>query len=412
MASKQGAQKKPTSSKQASGRRGEKEPSAGGRGATKHRSSRESEAPPFPDDFGFLWSINPVETAFPDAIPRYGLAKAAKNENAAYWFPPNRKGDLKFSGKETIYQWRTRGKAEVFCGHRDTLEPYSVASVFIQALQDNFLAVEVDCVKHDVKKRDMGWSQIKFNHLNGNRAGLSEVVFRGDRFTLAVPADGSSWMPQVVPAVYNRAIKGPKRFNGPLYSYHGLCGKLALIVSMAAFSAPEDSAEDVVARCFRDQHWLPHEFKHGSRQYKNEHLRAFEDGHYGAILEIGDASEPQAPVIPTRAPIASLSPTTTRYADISYAQSPTLQSNSTSMSQSGNRYIPSMSPTTSNYTLVSQPSITQHGMAPGGYSYSTPRAGTTHYPEDDYMEENEDAEYDQQMDYPMKTSRSGREGRR
>jgi hypothetical protein len=69
-------------------------------------------------------------------------------------------------------------------------------------------------------------------------------------------------MPQVLPEVYDYDTKSPKVpvYTGPS---GGLCGRLALLIGMAAFSAAEDQAEACVSRCFMFGEWLRHNFEIG-----------------------------------------------------------------------------------------------------------------------------------------------------
>jgi hypothetical protein len=57
--------------------------------------------------------------------------------------------------------------------------------------------------------------------------------------------------------VYNYDVKHLRapRYTGPP---GGPCGSLALLIGMAAFSAEEHLAEEVVSKCFTAGRWKPH----------------------------------------------------------------------------------------------------------------------------------------------------------
>jgi hypothetical protein len=78
----------------------------------------------------------------------------------------------------------------------------------------------------------------------------------GEYSELAAPADGSSWMPQVLPHVYNYDNSPNRR---PLSGEPGgLCGNLSLLIGMEAFSADVNNAEAVVSECFGLNEWKRH----------------------------------------------------------------------------------------------------------------------------------------------------------
>jgi hypothetical protein len=249
---------RPRSSK----RKGQKGTSKSGTSAQQTISSDEE-----PENFGFLYQIDALETIYDERhqprILKVGGSKG--NDIARLWFPPTRTSQFKRRAGN-IYRWPGEEESEKLEGDQrpENLRKFQVASVFFQAKQDNFLAVFKDCVKHDIAGEDFGWSQIGFHHRPGF---MSDVDIGGEKDLLAAPADDSPWMPQVVPEVYNYDTKSPSAgFTG---RPGGLCGRLSLLIAMAAFSAPVSHAENIVSKCFGYKTWEPHTFRTGiGRKFK------------------------------------------------------------------------------------------------------------------------------------------------
>lgn len=211
-----------------------------------------------PENLGFLYTIDALEAIYDERHrERIHTLSGGKGHNdvAHYWFPPNRAKMFK-RHRGNVYRWRV-GESQLLEGYRRPEKNFDVASVFFQASQDNFLAVAKDCTKCDIADETPGWTQIGFHHLPRY---MSEVDIVGERDQLAAPADGSSWMPQVVPEVYNFDRNPEGRFTGVS---GGLCGKLSLLIAMAAFSAEVRNAESVVSRCFGLGIWRKHQFDMG-----------------------------------------------------------------------------------------------------------------------------------------------------
>lgn len=212
-----------------------------------------------PHNLGFLWSIDALQIIDNGKHPQriLGVGRSKGNDVVRLWFPPNQKAHFRrIDGN--LYRWRMGDSERVHRRERPE-KKYAVASVFFQPRQDNFLVTNKDCTQHDIEKEELGWCHIGFYHEEG---GLSAVDICGTEFKLAAPANGSSWMPQILPEVYNYDSRGPvpKHYSGPP---GGLCGKLALLIGMAAFSADVDRAEAVVEKCFKLGKWLHHQRETG-----------------------------------------------------------------------------------------------------------------------------------------------------
>jgi hypothetical protein len=229
-----------------------------------------------PENLGFLYQIDALETSYDEKHPRRILSVGGSkgNDIAKLWFPPIRKQQFKRRPGH-LYRWPGEEESEKLEGDErpENLKKFQVASVFFQAKQDNFLAVFKDCAKYDIADEDYGWSQIGFHRQNHPNFGiLSEVDIGTESPILVAPADGSSWMPQVVPEVYNYDTKSPSatKFKG---HPGGLCGKLSLLIAMAAFSAPVNAAEDVVSKYFGYKTWEKHLFETGIGRMFNPPLK-------------------------------------------------------------------------------------------------------------------------------------------
>jgi hypothetical protein len=216
-----------------------------------------------PQNLGFLYTIDALDVAYDDKHPERMLMLGGKtgNDVAHFWFPPNRAKMFK-RRNGNLYRWRAEETQLV----EDIQRPekkVEVASVFFQVRTDNFLAVFKDCAKYNISEEDIGWSQVGFHH---NPGLVSEVDLAGQYDQLAASADGSSWLPQVIPGVYNYDRNPAAKRVG---KSGGLCGRLSLLIAMAAFSAEESFAENVVSKCFRHGVWKKHQFETGVGRMSN-----------------------------------------------------------------------------------------------------------------------------------------------
>jgi hypothetical protein len=238
-----------------------KKPKQGGgsqkkKGPTHIASPRQNEVPEqIPENLAFLWSVDAVEPSYGDSEPCIRPAsKKEDNHSCHYWFPPNKKKYFKKT-KGGLYRWKMGNSTKITNDiplHK--LERHSVVSVFFQERQDNFLVTEIDCTLEDVEGADVGWCQIRFHHHEG---GLSEAGAAASYDGLGAPALGSSWMPQVLPEVYNYHMKDPKIHKEPVRT-GGLCGNLSILIGIAAFSAPVDKAEEAIMHSFKLGKWDRH----------------------------------------------------------------------------------------------------------------------------------------------------------
>jgi hypothetical protein len=202
-----------------------------------------------PNNLSFLWKIQPIDTDA-EAPPRYhGVGSGKGNDVFKIKFPQNRH---KFFTRRNGNVFRWLNGVSYLLEDPPRLkdkERLEIASVFFLPRLDNFVVSIRDCTREDISEGDVGWAQIMFNKV---APGLSYVEpAAAANFHLLAPADGTTWMPQVLPAVYNYPSDRP--YDGPS---GGLCGKLSVLIGMAAFSADEAHAEEVVQSSFGWQQWV------------------------------------------------------------------------------------------------------------------------------------------------------------
>lgn len=268
---------------------------------SKHGSSTAptTSADVCPENLAFLWSIDTIEPNEGEARQKYLKVGSSKGSNIAkLWFPPTQRAQFKRLTDGKLYRWcmgeSTRCEDDERPGAR-----HDVASVFFQPRQDNFVVTQLDCTRYNVAEATSGWGYIKFDHLAD---GLSAVDFVAERFGLAAPAHNCPWMPQVLPRVYDYETSPYVReYHGPS---GGLCGKLSLLIGMAAFSVEEEYAEEIISSSFGFGSWTKHSHKEGIGRYQyrgavvsiyldpaavgvtEKHLKALERGKYGPIWEV------------------------------------------------------------------------------------------------------------------------------
>jgi hypothetical protein len=205
-----------------------------------------------PSNFGFLWSIDDVSLTHDGSYqPRYLKPYGSfQNDNVSFWMPPVRTSQFRRTAGN-IYRWRL-GESSLITG-KETLgmEVYSTVSMFYQARQDNFLVARVDCTR-DAQLN--GWSQTRFKNKLNN---ISEVGFFGAKLGLSASAKGSTWMPQLLPQVYDHRARDTGKHRLDTQD-GGLCGDLPILFAMAAYSAKVEDAEAVIAECFKLGGWVPH----------------------------------------------------------------------------------------------------------------------------------------------------------
>ena len=157
---------------------------------------------------------------------------------------------------------------EAFRGGSSTI--YRCATIFTQKPDtDHLYSVRCNATEHDVRNYEGGWRVLSFDHnpkpgtVNGT---YSSVAYVGLERHLAAPAP-AQWMGQLIPRDYEYAevddVDGT--LIPPNRVFAGLTGDLALLLGLAAFSAPPNSQRAVLTTSVLPGGWHPHNFPHGRR---------------------------------------------------------------------------------------------------------------------------------------------------
>ena len=225
-----------------------------------------------PRDLSFLIQVEPLS-------PNYGVqpnrklnaAKLRKEEihPHKYWEPPDEYRAY-FRRTGTLFHWAGGRVIEAATNDSTGLEPYSVATIFTQRPDTpHLLAVNFDATTRDVFREPGGWNVLSFHHETADRnSTYSSLDLLGGRAHLA--AYGSpAWMDQLLPSVYDyQEIDHHGHPVPPGTQSAGLIGSLPLLVSLAAFSAPENALADAF-RSFQPGQWHRHNHPDGRSKYKS-----------------------------------------------------------------------------------------------------------------------------------------------
>ena len=147
---------------------------------------------------------------------------------------------------------------------------YKVASVFTQKPDtSHILAADFNVTQEDVRSsRQTDWKQLNFRHIGAtDRPGTySSVDILGDQQKLAAPGSGD-WIPQLLDTIHDYVPSRDANDN-PLpceTQSAGLIGSLPILLSMAAFSAPEPRVSDVMTNYIRRGRWIRHSLPDGRK---------------------------------------------------------------------------------------------------------------------------------------------------
>ena len=180
-------------------------------------------------------------------------------DQSGHWLPPDRKSkQYKTSNARQLYRWDARNVQTVIPVSFPP-NPTIHRQITIYHSGGRFWIVPYDAtqwnvceVPPDVNSWLPGWRALTFHHgLNG----VSSVGFEHDHTRLAVQSPNQTWRPELFPDGY-----WPNHENS---QPGGLQGNLALILALAAFSAPRGQMMDAIAASFTLGNWRPHNRGHG-----------------------------------------------------------------------------------------------------------------------------------------------------
>lgn len=184
------------------------------------------------------------------------------------WDPPTKHTAYKRENGP-LYRWLLGHVRETEANSHflkaENLVRYGAATVFTQSPANPLLAVNFDVGKRDVSTTD-GWKTLSFDHtrIGTSRNFCSYVDPAGGDALLAAP-DASRWVRQLLPDCY--AYQPGNDDAGypapPNRGHAGLTGKLPLLISIAAFSAPPAQLQQVLLGCIRPHQWICHQYASG-----------------------------------------------------------------------------------------------------------------------------------------------------
>ncbi|KAA6413084.1 MAG: hypothetical protein FRX48_02828 [Lasallia pustulata] len=139
-----------------------------------------------------------------------------------------------------------------------------------------------------------GWRQVGFEYRNDNNISILGCEVANSQTVLAAPASSNAWMPQLLPAIYNRTpdLDTPEHDDPG-----GLAGSLALLIALAAYSTEPANMIAGIGHSFQVPVWRPHNWRHGRTADRGmvvsiyldslegtNHVKNFEQGLYGPIF--------------------------------------------------------------------------------------------------------------------------------
>ncbi|KAI9839049.1 MAG: hypothetical protein M1837_002267 [Sclerophora amabilis] len=209
-----------------------------------------------PTGLSFVFRIDPL-------APDYSRQPKRAYPPQGYWGPPTLPNAYaRTTGN--LHRWRDGFVTPIL--HTDpayisytqaTLELYSVMSLFAQVQTNNILGIERDCMQINMDRWGIDWTPLSFRHVGG----MSSVELYENNAHLSAPAT-PNLMPQLLPEVYNYYQCSQDVGLGPPLQ-EGLCGKLSLLLALAAFSGPPEMLDSILTGCLRPGRWNSHSLHHG-----------------------------------------------------------------------------------------------------------------------------------------------------
>jgi len=173
-------------------------------------------------------------------------------DQSGYWTPPDEMSrQSKSTDVRQLYRWNARDSQTV------TPIPFPAkCSVYMQATvyhcNSRFWVVPYDATHYNVRQQYPIWKALKFDHLPN---GVSSVSFAHEEPRLATQHPNQTWREQLFPDGYwaNQGNNQPG----------GLQGDLAVILALAAFSAPRGQMANAINTSFKVGRWQTHNLDHG-----------------------------------------------------------------------------------------------------------------------------------------------------
>lgn len=189
----------------------------------------------------FLFKIDSVTTGDPDPDPVNG-----------YWRPSRHTTGFQLTSTSGLHRWVDNSIVPDTVNDPRSLRLYSVVSVFYQSETGRFLAVPYDCQQQIEDRCGRAWRQLDFEYRVDNNIsilGCDDFYHR----VLAVPCS-QPWMPELIPAGYNRPAQDDPERSGP----GGLAGSLSLLVALAAFAWEPHFMIEGMSYSFKFPRWQSH----------------------------------------------------------------------------------------------------------------------------------------------------------
>lgn len=175
-----------------------------------------------------------------------------KYDQSGYWTPPDEMSrQFKSTDVRRLYRWNARDSQTVTpIAFPANCTVYGRATVY--HCNSRFWAVPYDATRYNVREQNIMWKALKFDHLSN---GVSSVGFAHEEPRLATQHPNQTWPQQLFPDGY-QAIQGS---NQP----GGLQGDLAVILALAAFSAPRGQMANAINTSFKVGRWHTHHLGYG-----------------------------------------------------------------------------------------------------------------------------------------------------
>ena len=190
----------------------------------------------------FVFKVDSVTTGDPDPDPVNG-----------YWRPSRHITGFQRTPSPGLLRWANNTITPVTVSDPRSLKQYSVASMFYQSETGRFLAVPYDCQIQISDRYGRAWRQLDFEYRNDNNISILKCDEFGQPVLAA--AGSPSWMPELLPSVYDRTSQHDPPEHG---DRGGLAGSLSLLVALAAFAWEPEKMIQGMTYSFKVPVWKSH----------------------------------------------------------------------------------------------------------------------------------------------------------